>query len=459
MFDFIDTDQQSVQHRPMSQSLFVTLLGNDGTPQDSVQATSNNDNDDDSNNYDGYVHFADIFPSHFSTVSLENERRTLFKRANLIGIITFLAVFIALPSLTYVSLQQRGFMGALFFSAAIFVFFSVCLSIHQIIMHLTHWFMPDVQKYVVRILWMVPIYSINSWFSLRFHKAVIFLDLVRGLYEAYVIATFVYYLIELLGGEENLERILRMKSASYGNHARCLHALGCTRWRMGREFLVKSKQGVLQYVVMKSAATVLVVAMNIAGIYSFDKTHFNLSSAKLYLDIVMNISVSWALYCLVKIFYATKEELRHPIDWKPAGKFLCVKGVVFWTFWQGVLMQILNALGVIKPWGIYNSEYVATSLQNYLVCIEMLGFSIAHHYTFTHKEYRPMHEGQDLFETLLLEDACDDSSYMAPNIRQLSTPMSFSQAFWSSSVPSDLICDIRRYSRGTDSIIVNSLTL
>lgn len=122
----------------MSQSLFVTLLGNDGTPQDSVQATSSND-DDDSNNHDGYVHFADIFPSHFSTVSLENERRTLFKRANLIGIITFLAVFIALSSLTYVSLQQRGLMGALFFSAAIFVFFSVCLSIHQIIMHLTHW--------------------------------------------------------------------------------------------------------------------------------------------------------------------------------------------------------------------------------------------------------------------------------------------------------------------------------
>ena len=50
---------------------------------------------------------------------------------------------------------------------------------------------------------MVPIYSIQSWLSLRFHGGRIYIDLLRDLYEAYVIQSFLYYLMELLG--ENID--------------------------------------------------------------------------------------------------------------------------------------------------------------------------------------------------------------------------------------------------------------
>ena len=45
--------------------------------------------------------------------------------------------------------------------------------------HLYNWYAPEVQKFVVRILFMVPLYSVQSWLSLRFHvRARVYIDTV-----------------------------------------------------------------------------------------------------------------------------------------------------------------------------------------------------------------------------------------------------------------------------------------
>ena len=35
-------------------------------------------------------------------------------------------------------------------------------------MHMMNYVEPSLQRYAIRILWMVPIYAVESWFSLRF---------------------------------------------------------------------------------------------------------------------------------------------------------------------------------------------------------------------------------------------------------------------------------------------------
>jgi len=64
-------------------------------------------------------------------------------------------------------------------------------------------------------------------------------------------------------------------------------------------------------------------------------------------------------------------------------KFLSVKLVIFFTFWQGLALMGLERLGALQPmvdqtlhWR--SPKEVSTSLQNWLICIEMLIASLLH---------------------------------------------------------------------------------
>ena len=92
----------------------------------------------------------------------------------------------------------------------------------------------------------------------------------------------------------------------------------------------------------------------------------------------------WALYVLVKLYFAVETDLKRPINWRPVGKFLCIKGVIFFTWWQGVGIGVLKSYHVIDDKGSWAAEDVADGLQDYLICIEMLGFAIAHMYTYSY---------------------------------------------------------------------------
>jgi len=78
------------------------------------------------------------------------------------------------------------------------------LSIVSIWLQTKNYRKPLLQRYVVRILLMVPIYSIASWTSMVSRTAADFLDPVRDIYEAFTIYTFFQLLINYLGGERAL---------------------------------------------------------------------------------------------------------------------------------------------------------------------------------------------------------------------------------------------------------------
>jgi len=371
---------------------------------------------------------------------------------NLLAITSCLSFLIAVPMITYHAMvfdKARPDFAA-FYSAGAFVLITLIMSLKIIYNHFTHWYMPDVQKYVVRILWMVPIYATQSWLSLRFHNARIYIDTLRDLYEAYVIQSFLYFLMELLGGEDTLVQILQEKDSHYGIH------LGFFKffikpWEMGYEFMANCKYGVLQYVVAKCIASIATAALEPIGLFS--EGEFSWEKGYIYLSFIINLSQMWALYCLVKFYHATHDNLATPVNWKPLGKFLCIKGVVFFTWWQGVAIAVLKSYDLIGDIGLWDANDVANGLQDYLICVEMFCFSIAHSFTFTHKEYVPGRANSSDFAQMGAagdegNTSLDSTEFRPPVIRTLNTPMGFRDAFWSSTVPKETINDIRRFRNG-----------
>jgi hypothetical protein len=326
------------------------------------------------------------------------------------------------------------------FSAGAFVLLGFPISMCGIFMHLTNYYQPNVQCYVVRILWMVPIYSIQSWLCLRFHNVAIYIETLRDFYESYVLYSFFQFLVEVLQGETQLTLMLKDKSPTRGVHMWGLQ--WCVKpWLMGQPvsrrvsysptvgtvgqspasspdrgsssssiggevttlsssripikrvewtspFFIKCKFGVLQYVLLKFVSAIFVMVLEMYGLYK--EGDFTPKGGYLYICIITNLSQCWALYCLIFFYYALKNELG-PI--RPVGKFLSVKALVFFTWWQSVGISILSMMGMIPHYTAFNtdrewtSEAVAKGLQDWLICIEMFVAAIVHTFVFPHTDY------------------------------------------------------------------------
>jgi len=267
------------------------------------------------------------------------------------------------------------------FSAGAFVIITIPISMREIFHHMAHYYMPDVQRYVIRILWMVPIYSVESWLSLRFQRETIYIQTLRECYEAMVMYSFVYYLISLLGNEAEIVNMLTQKDARLGEHPAPI-GWCAPAWKMGEDFLDRCKFGVIQYVVIKIAMAAITCVLQYYDLYA--EGDFSLYRGYLYVSFITNFSQSWALYVLVKFYHTTSEELA---PFRPLGKFMCVKMVVFATFWQSIAVAALWQMGLIPDFQSWKPEDVASGVQDWLICVEMFVFAICHGVSFTYKDY------------------------------------------------------------------------
>ncbi|KAI0438309.1 DUF300 domain protein [Xylaria telfairii] len=265
--------------------------------------------------------------------------------------------------------------------AGVFSLSATLLSIVSIWFQLKNYRKPLLQRYVVRILLMVPIYSISSWVSMVSLKAAAFLDPIRDIYEAFTIYTFFQLLINYLDGERAL--IIMTHGRAPVHHLWPLnHVLPKVDISDPYTFLA-IKRGILQYAWLKPILAIAAVVMKATGIYK--EGYIGLSSGYLWSGIIYNISVTVSLYSLGLFWVCMHDDL---LPFRPVPKFLCIKLIIFASYWQGFLLSILVWLGAI-PDDVpeYTPDNLAAAIQDALICIEMPAFALAHWYAFSWHDY------------------------------------------------------------------------
>jgi Organic solute transporter Ostalpha len=110
---------------------------------------------------------------------------------------------------------------------------------------------------------------------------------------------------------------------------------------------------------------------------------------------------AWAVYCLVSLYKATCSELA---DIHPLRKFVIIKMVVFFSFWQGFLLSILGSFKLIGTESVatYDTKALAGSIQDVLICVECLPASLAFANAFPARDYMgPGQQPGTVFENIV----------------------------------------------------------
>lgn len=118
--------------------------------------------------------------------------------------VTALTVLVGLPLLVLkLAVYETRIKVYLILISIVFCLLAIPISLYSIRRHLLHFWVPPLQIYIVRILWMVPIYSICTLASLclwvaSLEKFVYVADAFRQCYEAYTLYNLFGFMIAFL---------------------------------------------------------------------------------------------------------------------------------------------------------------------------------------------------------------------------------------------------------------------
>lgn len=287
--------------------------------------------------------------------------------------------------------------------AGTFTLLSCLITIFHMTSHLRNFNQPFVQRKIIAILWMSPVYSLTSFLSLVLPPSgEPILAILKDFYESYVIYQFLSFLIAVLGrGDRNaVVRSLARHTDHLKRPYKCLNCLFHPRPEesdeaMANAVLLECQVLAMQFVFFRPATAIISFVFEAVGTGdNGDNKWAYFYSPKFFLMMVENISVFLAFSGLLKFYHACRDDLA----WcQPFAKFMTIKGVVFMTFWQGLIISIIFHASQNNSDNKSDDDdstsdssstiYSATSIQHILICMEMLFFSVAHWCVFPAEEW------------------------------------------------------------------------
>ncbi|CAI9090402.1 OLC1v1025165C1 [Oldenlandia corymbosa var. corymbosa] len=283
----------------------------------------------------------------------------------------------------------------------VFVVVSLILSVYLLFEHLSAYKHPEEQKFLIGVILMVPCYAVESFISLLNPSISVDVEILRDGYESFAMYCFGRYLVACLGGEQRTIEFMEREGRAGSKVPLLEHDHGHERgivkhhfpfnyflkpWKLNQWVYQVIKFGIVQYMLIKAFTAILAVILEAFGAYCEGEFRWNCGYP--YMAVILNFSQSWALYCLVQFYTITKVELAHI---QPLAKFLTFKSIVFLTWWQGLIIALLYDLGLLRS-PIAQALQFQSSVQDFIICIEMGIASFVHLYVFPAKPYELMEE-------------------------------------------------------------------
>ena len=199
--------------------------------------------------------------------------------------------------------------------------------------------------------------------------------------KAFTIYTFLQLLVNFLGGERSL--IIMMHGRRPVHHPWPLNYCFPDVDISDPHTFLSVKRGILQYAWIKPILGIATVIMQFTGTYK--EGYLGLTSGYLWSSIIYNISITLSLYSLAMFWVCMSQDLQ---PFRPMPKFLCIKLIIFASYWQGFFLSILQWLGAI-PNDVpgYTPDNLAAAIQDALICLEMPIFAVSHWYAFSWHDY------------------------------------------------------------------------
>ncbi|KAG2357983.1 organic solute transporter Ostalpha-domain-containing protein [Suillus spraguei] len=259
---------------------------------------------------------------------------------------------------------------------------TVLISMVSVLWHCRNYTKPNEQRQILRILYMPPVYAVISFFSYRYFRDYTYYSLIESIYEAITLSAFLLLLIQFVaataaGGDAT--RAIERKNKRPLPIPFC-----CWRYRPTKPyFMYTLKWSVLQYVIFRPAVSIAGIVCQVYNVLC-ESGPYSIYFANVYLEAVDFASISVALYGLLLFYGLTKEEL---VGRRPLAKFLCIKLIVMFTFYQSFVFDTLEGR-VIKATEYWTATNIADGLNALTICIEMVFFSSLMMWAYTANEYK-----------------------------------------------------------------------
>ncbi|THW80269.1 DUF300-domain-containing protein [Aureobasidium pullulans] len=276
--------------------------------------------------------------------------------------------------------------------SAVFALISVVVAFFLVYKHATHYSKPWEQKHIIRILLMIPIYSTVSFLSYLYYKHSIYFEVLRDCYEAFAIASFFtllcHYIAPNLHEQKDYFRqvtpinwfwsVFGLQKCTGGRDKGILRIP-----RSGLTWFNVVWFSVFQYALVRVLFTIVSVVTEAMDRYC--ENSLNPQFAHIWVMVFESASVTVAMFMLVQFYLQLKDDLA---EHRPFLKVLCIKLVIFFSFWQSLVISFLSSSsGPLQPTKKISYPDIQVGIPSMLLCVEMAIFAVMHLFAFPWREY------------------------------------------------------------------------